>query len=263
MSECLVKDIMSHNVQYANSTDKIIDIAGYIYRKGIGSMIIKKDGMPKGIVTERDIIRNCTMDLRNIFNITAQEIMSEPLITVNENTPIVEACLDMRLHNIKKLVVINNNGAIVGILTMTDIVHNFDQIISPDPSRNQIPVKNFMTKEVYYADIDDMVLETVEVMNKSNIGSIIIREESIPKGLLTERDIIRNCIVGEETFLKLKNKDIMSKPIITINEKFPIIEAAHIMRNRDVKKLVITNSVQKIIGIITQTDVIFNIKELT
>ena len=54
----------------------------------------------------------------------------------------------------------------------------------------------------------------------------------------------------------------MSKPIITMDETQTALEAANLLKKKNIKKLPIKNAGGKLSGIITQTDIVYNIDKL-
>ncbi|HII17141.1 TPA: CBS domain-containing protein [Candidatus Woesearchaeota archaeon] len=122
-----------------------------------------------------------------------------------------------------------------------------------------VPVTAIMHEPVFYADVEEYVTQIVELMKTEGIGSIIVLDKGIPKGIITERDIVKSCIMGKSNFISLKAKDIRSYPIVGITEEQSIIAAAKLMKEKCIKKLVVWNGKREVIGIITQTDITYNI----
>ena len=82
----------------------------------IGAIIVADKGTPLGIITEKDVLERVIMKNRDMFTVTADDIMSTPLVTVESNHPVKEAIELMRKHNIRRLAV-TTNGALVGLVT--------------------------------------------------------------------------------------------------------------------------------------------------
>jgi len=257
-----ISEFMTKKVVYAKSTDTVLDIAEFMYNKGIGSIIVKKESVPEGIMTERDIVRNCVMGKKSIFRTTVSEIMSDPIICTDQDTSVLDCCHMMRERNIKKLI-ISNGDQVIGVATMTDVVHNVNNLTEDSAiPLKKVPISNVMSKEIYYADQNDAIIDITALMKRLNIGSVVVMNQGMAIGILSERDIVKNCVVGEKNFIKLIAKDIMSKPIISIGKNSTMLDAANLMKERKIKKLVVKDETGKICGIITQTDVIYKIDML-
>jgi len=100
--------------------------------------------------------------------------------------------------------------------------------------------------------IDDNILikEAARIMAKKNIGSLIIVKDNKIKGIITERDIMKNL-----TRLNIPVKKVMSKRVVTIIPTAGVEEASDLMINNNVKRLPIVEN-KNLIGIVTMTDVL-------
>mgnify|MGYP001121919393 CR=1 FL=1 len=122
-------------------------------------------------------------------------------------------------------------------------------------------VRDVMSKEVKVVRPDTSMKEVVATMNKFNIGSIIVVQGDRPVGIITERDILRRLVepcLAPET---LTARQIMTSPVLTVNETASIEEAARLMAKRKIKKLPVLNG-GKLAGIITFTDIAFKVPTL-
>ncbi len=94
-----------------------------------GSLVVMIKGKPAGIVTEGDISRALS-EGANPDKLQIKKIMSKGLITISPEKRVEEAAKLMAEKQIKKLPVVEN-GALVGIVTQTDIVAaSFDLVTS-------------------------------------------------------------------------------------------------------------------------------------
>ncbi len=120
-SSVLVRDVMSRNIKTARPDSKLIEIIQKMVKFNIGSIIIMKRDMPAGIITERDVLKSLIETNRNLEITEAKDIMSGPLITIEEYADVESASRLMLKNNIKKLPVVND-GNLIGIITTSDIV---------------------------------------------------------------------------------------------------------------------------------------------
>ena len=75
-----------------------------------------------GIVTERDYVRLIGLSEMFLVDIPISEIMSKPLITIRKFASITEAVSVMHTKNIRRLLVLDNSGKMIGIITDKDIL---------------------------------------------------------------------------------------------------------------------------------------------
>ncbi len=115
-------------------------------------------------------------------------------------------------------------------------------------------VKDIMRKNVISIDATMTVRDAASMMNDAKIGSIIITKENIPVGILTERDFVTR-IAGEEKPLSTPLSEVMSKPLLSISPDKTVWEAAEIMKNSEIHKVVVQDG-SNVVGIVTATDLI-------
>jgi len=121
LSEILVKDIMSKSLISADPSTTVFQIAQLMEKGGVGAIIVKKDGEPAGIITDRDFaIKITTQKLSSDTPI--DKVASYPLEKIESNESIIAAASIMSSKKIRKLAVIENSK-VIGIITSTDLVN--------------------------------------------------------------------------------------------------------------------------------------------
>jgi len=99
------------------------------------------------------------------------------------------------------------------------------------------------------------VMHVVEKMNRFDIGSIVIVQEKRPIGIITERDVLRKVVEHCLDPSICKAKEIMTTPIVTVEENSSVANAMKLMGSRGIKRLPVVRN-QELVGIITATDLI-------
>jgi len=116
-------------------------------------------------------------------------------------------------------------------------------------------VKGIMTTPVITTDIDSSVREIARIMAEKRIGSIVVTKEGKPVGIATERDILQRVVAKGLDASTVKMKMIMSQPLITIDEKTPILQAIRTMEKNKIRRLLVVKN-DKLVGIATQRDLL-------
>lgn len=116
-------------------------------------------------------------------------------------------------------------------------------------------VENVMIRDVKTANIEDTILNVAEIMNRHEIGCIIVTEKGNPVGIVSERDILKRVVLKRKDPAKTKAVEVMSKPLITVKPHVTIKRATRTMIKKKIKKLAITKS-DHLVGILSLTDVI-------
>ena len=123
MSLC-VKDVMARRVLLVEASSSAKNAARMMNKFGVRSLIVSSEGDVVGILTERDILTRVVASGQDPEQVEVGEIMSEPIIVVNPDTPLEQAVQIMLMERIKKLPVMEKEEGkikMVGILSMTDI----------------------------------------------------------------------------------------------------------------------------------------------
>ena len=113
-------------------------------------------------------------------------------------------------------------------------------------------VKDFMTDEVITIDGQKTVFEAAKLMHQQDVGDIVVMEGVVAKGIITERDLVRR-VVAQRKPLDTKVCEVMSDPLITIEEDCPLREAARKMVKYKIRRLPVTKN-NVLVGIIATSD---------
>ena len=135
----------------------VADAAKLMKDKGFSFVFVTNKSLESsiGIVTERDILYRVVAENKNPFKTTLKEIMSSPLITIDEESTVANAISLMRSKHIRRLAVKKlsdqqtSNDAISGVITLMSIVgNNPNQTIElPEvelPSSSAFPARKIM-----------------------------------------------------------------------------------------------------------------------
>jgi len=115
-----VRDIMQKNVITIQEDKTALYAAKLISEKDISFLVIIKDDKPIGVVTERDFVRKIDAEDKNASQIPLSKIMSYKFRWVEPSTDIEDAVQKMLNHNIRRLIVLENEK-LVGVITQTDL----------------------------------------------------------------------------------------------------------------------------------------------
>ncbi|UCH31755.1 MAG: CBS domain-containing protein [Candidatus Bathyarchaeota archaeon] len=116
-----------------------------------------------------------------------------------------------------------------------------------------LKVEDIMVKEVITIDEEATVKDAADVMNKFEIGCLLVTKEGRAVGIITERDLLKRVVSQVKNPRRAKVKDVMSKPLIVVEPNMELEEAAKLMFRLKIKKLPVVKSGQ-LIGLVTLTD---------
>lgn len=118
----LIKDVMSSPVITVDEKATVNEVARLMEQHKLGCIIVTgKDEKPLGIITERDLVERVLAKNSKPSKMTAKEVMTSPLITIDPEETISEAARRMSRLNIRRLGVVYR-GQLVGIVSSKDIL---------------------------------------------------------------------------------------------------------------------------------------------
>ncbi|MDH7509337.1 MAG: CBS domain-containing protein [Methanomassiliicoccales archaeon] len=120
---------------------------------------------------------------------------------------------------------------------------------------DDILVEEIMTKTPIIGDPEMTVQEAAKLMKTERVGSIIIVQDGEAIGIITERDLVNKIVAENKTPSKVKIREIMSSPLITVGPKESVSSAAKKMSTLKVRRLPVVKQ-GKLIGILTENDIL-------
>jgi CBS domain-containing protein len=133
LEKILVSNLMNPKVQTDFEDQNIRSACNIMYANDIGCVIIvthARNRAPVGIITERDVVRILGKLDPDLLQTPLRILMSRPLITIEQSASINDATYIMNNKKIRRLVVVDRNNKMTGILTQRDIFKAIDK----DPS---------------------------------------------------------------------------------------------------------------------------------
>jgi CBS domain-containing protein len=120
-----------------NDNPSALDVSKLMAKHRIGSIVVIEGNnkKPVGIVTERDIIKKVTAQNKSADQVAVRHIMSSPLITVKSIDSVDTAAETIAENKIKRLVVLEQDCSMVGILSVSDIAKKLAKILTEDYNR--------------------------------------------------------------------------------------------------------------------------------
>ncbi len=115
-----ISAIMTKNLITVDSNTTVFQIANLMEKGGIGAILVKKDNVPAGIITDRDFAIKIAVN-KYPLDTPVNKIASYPLQKIDAIDSILAAAEQMSSKKIRKLAVVNDDK-VIGIITSTDIV---------------------------------------------------------------------------------------------------------------------------------------------
>ena len=117
LSDCIRNDVVT-----ASPDDSVEDIAQLMDKKNVGSVVITRDEIPVGIVTDRDLVLRVTARAKDPRFTTVSDVMTRNPLVIREDDSISDIMSCVRDMKVRRLPVVDDNECLVGIVSLDDVV---------------------------------------------------------------------------------------------------------------------------------------------
>ncbi|MSQ72827.1 MAG: CBS domain-containing protein [Betaproteobacteria bacterium] len=104
--------------------DTVIEAARAMTGRRVGAATVMDGTSVVGVVTERDVMQKVVAASGDAANTRVRDIMSSPALSVSINTSVATATAIMRKHHIRHLVVLDEHGALVGMIALRYLLYD-------------------------------------------------------------------------------------------------------------------------------------------
>jgi signal-transduction protein with cAMP-binding, CBS, and nucleotidyltransferase domain len=246
-------EIMTTNITTASASRTVFEVMEKMVSEDVGRIVITDRDVPVGIFTEKDVLRRVINKLDS-KKTSISKVMTSPFRAVSEETHIVEALGKMYKGKYRHLLVRGRRGKIVGIVSMRRILGlavELDQGINP--TKNLASISSPVATTVNEAT---SIYDTIDLMVKKAVGSVVVTVGGKPAGIFTERDVLRRVAVKDIDTNKTAVKNVMTSPLITMSSKDLIRDALAEMYRRDIRNMPVTDERGELIGIVSMPDIL-------
>ncbi len=259
-----VKEIMTTQLTSARITETISRVVEIMVTADIGRVIITDADVPVGIFTEKDVLKRVANKGIDLQQTSIREVMTSPIQAVAEETHILEALGRMYQGNFRHLLVRGRRGTIVGIVSMRRILKiavELGQGLSETRTVGEI-----MSGQVLTVDEGRSISESTELMMNKNSSAVVVTQEQRPKGIFTERDLLKRVINKVPDITKTPVREVMTAPLISMPRTTHIGDVLAEMYRRDIRNMPVKGDREELLGIVSMPDVLryaraFNIDE--
>jgi len=247
----IIQDVMIRDNFCIDVSASIQEVVYLMAKNDYGVVVLCLNNKPVGIVTERDLllIINSHLD----FNLPVSTfIHSQDIISVHYNRTVEYAlhlCVD---HNIRRLVIIDDDGFFLGVVPQEILIQYLeDETFKTNLLLSQL---SYISKQILTIESDHTISEAINIMKKESIGSIVIIDENNNYiGIFTERDLIR--ILSSKIDLNSKITTVMSAPIIVMKHNDTVLDATKLMKDKHIRHLMVVDDNNIPLNIISSRDI--------
>lgn len=245
ISQLKIADIASQSVLTITEEVALAEVVKLFAKTRVSSVVVVAEHKPVGIITERDMLRLLCVGYAP--EKPARSVMSAPLLTASEKIDFATVQLMLANRKLRHLVLVNAQGELAGVVSETDfrkhIGHDLFHLID-DLQKLMSPTSEMLPPTTSLA----LALET---MASRGLDHILIGENEVAQGILTERDVPRlmaEGVVPEAIAIA----SVMSSPLTTIPLHTDTMTAVRLMENHRLRHLVVVNAQGQTVGVLGQ-----------
>ncbi len=249
-----VESIVSRNVLCCPPTMLVAEAARAMCDALCGSIVVvDAQGEPVGIWTETDAIR---LDLRqdNMAKQCMGEVMSAPVLGIALDCPLQDATRVLMENNVRHLIVRDETGRMVGVVSATDILLNQDAELFLRMKRLDSLARESLV--VIYAEAP--AAEVMQCMRDFSVEALAVRYADGSWGIITRRDMVRFLAQPDETRFAA---DLASYPLRSVPAGMTLLAARKVFMEYQIRHLGVESEDGKLLAIISMADILASIEQ--
>ncbi|WP_052162333.1 CBS domain-containing protein [Aquabacterium sp. NJ1] len=122
----------------------------------------------------------------------------------------------------------------------------------------RLSVGEICTREVTIAFRDTDLVAAARLMREAHVGALVVVDEMPGKrmvaGLITDRDIVTAVIAPGLDPRTLNVEDVMTEPVLTMDEDDSLIDLLRMMRDKGVRRVPVLGAQRELVGLVTLDD---------
>jgi CBS domain-containing protein len=115
-------------------------------------------------------------------------------------------------------------------------------------------VSDVMTKQVIYLPAETPLDEAAKAMQDADIGDVVVTEGAGIIGMMTDRDIVVRVVAERKDAVSTTIGSITTREVVMIEQSSSVADAANLMRDRGVRRVLVCDSDRNLVGILSLGD---------
>jgi CBS domain-containing protein len=200
-----------------------------------------------------------------LIDLHVAQIMSSPPITVGQDEWLGAAYELMLANKVRRLLVVNRRGRLVGIISMSDVRASRTETGPLDlwMSRSRLAylkVRDVMSVAPTCVGSADSIARPATIMYHHKFGGIPVVDDGVIVGIVTESDLFRALVkghaAGQAEIVSQHVDRLMTRNPICTSPEVSIDLAAEIMRKHCLRRLPVVDKRDRLVGMVTLSDVL-------
>jgi CBS domain-containing protein len=115
-------------------------------------------------------------------------------------------------------------------------------------------VKDVMTTTVVYLPSETTIAEVARTMREQDIGDVVVADGPSLAGMVTDRDLVVRAVAEGHDPNATTVGEVMTRDLVTVRPEDTIQQAALLMRDRAVRRLLVCDDDQGLVGVVSIGD---------
>jgi CBS domain-containing protein len=243
-----IGELASRPVISVEAETSVIEALKLMSARRISCILVLLNAEPVGILTERDVVFAANWVIGQP-SLRIREVMSKPVLAAPAELLVTEAYRMFRENGVRHLAVLGEQMELSGIFTQTDLVRAFHETIFTGAH----DVSLLMSSQVRQVSPTVTARHALSMMASHAISGVVVVEEQQPVGCFSERDVVRLVAAGAD-IANLPVGSVMTTPVVSISPAASAMSAIDLMRDHNVRRLVVLDERGALAGVLTQTD---------
>jgi len=156
----LINELMTKVIGKISPHEKLSSAVSLMQKKSLSCVVISEEKKPKGIITERDIVRLYSEMMTKfsesgaqIIDPTVNDVMTIEPVCIQENTSLYDALMLAKSRKLRHFLVVDEEESLVGVMTQTDMVNAYSALME---KQDQLETEN---KLLHFLSYEDSLME--------------------------------------------------------------------------------------------------------
>jgi CBS domain-containing protein len=304
-----VHNIMRTTVVSIQPDTPVEQVVTLLLQRGYRSLPVVENDQLIGIITDGDLLRRAHLttriDLKTELSASqiqyqfaelqtqtkhADDVMTQPVITVTASDPVRLAAARMAEHHLKRLPVVDEAGRLVGLISRVDVLRAVEYHQNGLTTEEEAPRSGTTVIDLMYTDVPTVhpearLEEIIRVLEASQRRrAVVVDDQRHVLGIITDGDLLRrsqqaahpgllsrlrNLITGQQAAeVSLPEADetgaeLMTAPAITIGADTTLIAALRLMLQHGIKRLPVVDQHGQLVGLLGRGSLLNGLLKMT
>ena len=129
---------------------------------------------------------------------------------------------------------------------------------------NKVKIESLMSKSAITIDIAASVQAAAQMITTQMVSCVVVVDQNIPVGVVTERDIASAAAVDPESgsLSETPVSEIMGTPLMVLRSSETLADALNLVERLSIRHIPVLNDSEDVVGMVTQTDLLRACRDL-